>query len=296
MFRLARFHFLVFGFLLFLFGYLVALFDGVQPEFSRFIFGYLVFGLAHLSVSFSNDYFDRFSDKTSDKTFFSGGSKVLVENPHLACLALRIAVLLLFFSAIGVVIFAVVYGYSYWFLIFGLLGGLTGWFYTAPPLKFSYRGLGELVTMLAVGFLMPGMGYLVASGTLSASFLILVLPVSCYGLFFIITVELPDLESDKVANKTNLVVKWGRKKGKGISVITTSIGTGLLLVITLLGLIERINLTPIIPFSAAPLIAASVNYMLDSEDKKNLVRQVTANMVSMVLLIVGMNLVLLNQL
>ena len=56
--KLARIHFLVQGFLLFLMGYLLPLFSGINFDLFRFLFGYLIFGLAHLSVSFSNDYFD----------------------------------------------------------------------------------------------------------------------------------------------------------------------------------------------------------------------------------------------
>jgi len=151
-FRLARLHFLAPGFLLYLMGYLLAILGGVKYDLAKFVFGYLIFGSAHLSVSFSNDYFDRHSDRMSIKTVFSGGSKVLVNHPELESLALKLAILLLFFSIIANMFFTIIYTYSFWFFIFGLLGAFLGWFYTAPPLKLAYRGLGELSTMLAVGF------------------------------------------------------------------------------------------------------------------------------------------------
>jgi len=124
--RLARFHFLIPGFMLYLMGYLLALLGGVEYDSAKFILGYLIFGTAHLSVSFSNDYFDRHSDRNSFKTAFSGGSKVLVEHPELESLALKLAVLLLCSSIIANVFFTIVYGYTFWFFIFGLLGGLVG--------------------------------------------------------------------------------------------------------------------------------------------------------------------------
>ena len=71
--RLARLHFLIPGFMLYLMGYLLALLSGVDYDFSKFGFGYLIFGTAHLSLSFSNDYFDREADRNSVKTAFSGG-------------------------------------------------------------------------------------------------------------------------------------------------------------------------------------------------------------------------------
>jgi 1,4-dihydroxy-2-naphthoate octaprenyltransferase len=39
------------------------------------------------------------------------------------------------------------------------MGNLVGWFYSAPPLRLAYRGLGEFSTAATVGFLVPAMGY-----------------------------------------------------------------------------------------------------------------------------------------
>lgn len=282
--RLARFHFLIPGFMLYLMGYLLALLGGVEYDSAKFVLGYLIFGTAHLSVSFSNDYFDRHSDRNSFKTAFSGGSKVLVEHPELESLALKLAVLLLCSSIIANVFFTIVYGYTFWFFIFGLLGGLVGWFYTAPPLKLAYRGLGELSTILAVGFLMPGMGYFVASDTISPLFQAFILPLSCYGLFFITTVELPDVESDTIGQKKNLLVKWGRTAGKAISVAATLTGTISIVALLLLErTIEIIDLRPFIMFSILPLMASISGLLLNTKNRRHLVRQIIINMTSIIL-------------
>jgi 1,4-dihydroxy-2-naphthoate octaprenyltransferase len=294
--RLARLHFLVFGFLLYLLGYLLALVYGAESDMVRFLFGYLFFGLAHLSVSFSNDYFDRFADRNSKKTIFSGGSKVLIENPELESLSLKIAVSLLFASIIGLGLLTFAFDYSPLLLVFGSVGGLTGWFYTAPPLKFAYRGVGELATMLAVGFLIPGMGYFIASGFLSLSFLAWVFPLSCYGLFFIITVELPDLESDKTANKVTFVVRWGIRKSKAISLVAALLGTISLITISLSALANGVYLTTVVLFSLVPLTMATFSFTNDKQNRRILVRQVAINMLSTVILIVGVNIILLSQL
>jgi len=270
--------------MLYLMGYLLALLGGVEYDSAKFILGYLIFGTAHLSVSFSNDYFDRHSDRNSFKTAFSGGSKVLVEHPELESLALKLAVLLLCSSIIANVFFTIVYGYTFWFFIFGLLGGLVGWFYTAPPLKLAYRGLGELSTILAVGFLMPGMGYFVASGTISPLFQAFILPLSCYGLFFITTVELPDVESDIIGQKKNLLVKWGRTAGKAISVAATLTGTISIVALLLLErTIEIIDLRPFIMFSILPLMASISGLLLNTKNRRHLVRQIIINMTSIIL-------------
>ncbi|MBY9013956.1 MAG: prenyltransferase [Candidatus Lokiarchaeota archaeon] len=296
LFRLARLHFLFPGFLLFLMGYLLAIFSGINSDLFKFLFGYLIFSLAHLSISFSNDYFDRISDINSEKTSFTGGSKVLVENPKLAGLAFKIAILLLVGSATGIVVFALFYGYSVWFVIYGIMGGLIGYFYTAPPLKFSYRGLGELVSIFSIGFVIPGMGSLVAYGSLIQSLTLFVFPLSCYGLFFILTVEMPDLESDKIAKKTNMIVKWGRKTGHILISISTALATLSILVLEISGLIEiylPMGLFTII--SLIPFFAALRGLIKNNDERKSLDQQVKLNMISIISFILVIDVIMASK-
>jgi len=292
--RLARLHFLIPGFMLYLLGYLLALLNGSGLDFGKFAFGYLIFGTAHLSVSFSNDYFDRYADKNSEKTAFSGGSKILVEHPELAPLALKVAIFLLCSSILLNAFFTTIYLYPFIFFIFGLLAGLLGWFYSAPPLNFAYRGLGELSTMLAVGFFMPGMGHFVASGTLGSLFPWFILPLSCYGLFFIITVELPDVESDILGHKNNFLVIFGRTIGKTISVVATLFGTlTLALIFFFAPITQNIEVLPFVFFSGFPLLASILGVLCLNNTRKTIVNQVMFNMATMILflLLIDMNLV-----
>ena len=291
-FRLARFHFLIPGFMLYVMGYLLALLGGVDWDFGKFVFGYLIFGTAHLSVSFSNDYFDRKADRNSVKTVFSGGSKVLVTHPEFEPLALKTAVFLLLVSVVANFFFTFIYAYSFWFFIFGLAGGLLGWFYSSPPLELAYRGLGELATIMAVGLLMPGMGYFVASGTIGPLFQAFILPLGCYGLFFIITVELPDFESDTLSHKSNFLVKWGLNAGRNICVAATIMGTIFMITLLFSGTTEILDIGSFVLFSLIPLIASFMGLLINIHDRKVLVRQVMINMASMILFLVLINVTL----
>jgi 1,4-dihydroxy-2-naphthoate octaprenyltransferase len=101
-------------------------------------------------------------------------------------------------------------------MLFALLGGAAAIFYEAPPIRWSYRGLGELVIALAYG---PGMvlGSLflhtraVSMGALWASlvpgFLIMSLAV---------VNAIPDYHQDRLVGKRNLVVRLGRKRAVGL--------------------------------------------------------------------------------
>ncbi len=223
--KLSRAHFLIPGALLYAMGTIVAQLRGATCQLDRLILGYVIFFFAHLSVSFSNDYHDRNSDQIALRTLFSGGSGILLEHKDLEKAALFIAQALLFLSAVAALAFTIAYGYSASFLIFALAGGLLGWFYSAPPLRLSYRGLGEAATALAAGFIMPGMGYFVAFGQLDAWFGLFSVPLIFYGLYFILTVEIPDYEADKAARKMNLVTRIGVKRASCVTLAAALFGT-----------------------------------------------------------------------
>lgn len=54
------------------------------------------------------------------------------------------------------------------------------------------------------------MGYLVLRGYLNADGLLFTLPLMLYGLAFILTVEIPDMEADRLGHKQTWVVRKGR--------------------------------------------------------------------------------------
>jgi 1,4-dihydroxy-2-naphthoate octaprenyltransferase len=205
---------------LFAFGALWAVLLGAPVYLSRILLGYLVLLPAHLSVSYSNDYFDIDVDKYDKPTIFTGGSGVLVDNPGLRKPAKWIAITLILCSLALGIIYTLMYSFPIWFLGFVVLGNLLGWFYSAPPIRLAYRGLGELSMAISIGLLIPGFGYLVTSGQMNWDGLLFIVPLTLYGLAFIINVEIPDMESDRLGNKRTWVARKGR--GFGFTVIAAS--------------------------------------------------------------------------
>lgn len=207
--RTGRFHFLIAGFLLYLTGALYAVHTGSPFSIFPFLAGYLVCGSAHLSVSYSNDYFDRHTDDPSWITRFSGGSGTLVEHPGLAPAALGCAVLLTIIPLVTTVLLIVMGNYNPFILLFVGAGLFVGWAYSAPPFRLVNRGLGELSTMAAFGFFLPCAGYVFIAQTLDVSVLPLIIPLLFLGMFFIVSVELPDAGNDRQTGKKTLVVRFG---------------------------------------------------------------------------------------
>jgi 1,4-dihydroxy-2-naphthoate polyprenyltransferase len=210
LFKVARLQFAVIGLFLFLFGALWAVLLGAPFSLPRLLLGYLIMLAAQLSVHFGNDYFDVDSDRPGGATLVSGGAGVLQEHPELREPAHRIAIALLLLSLALGIVFIWIYSLPPWAMGFILLGNLIGWTYSAPPLRLSARGFGEITSAITIGFLIPTMGYLVMHGTLDLDGLYFIIPLTFYGLVLILTVAIPDLEDDRLANKMTWVARWGR--------------------------------------------------------------------------------------
>jgi 1,4-dihydroxy-2-naphthoate octaprenyltransferase len=211
--RVGRPQFLISGLALFVFGALLAVRLGAPFFLSRLILGYLVILPAQLSVHYSNDYFDVAVDRLGGATPFSGGSGVLLEHPELKKSVIWIAVALIGCSlGIGLV-FLNFYRYPLWMFGFVVIGNLLGWCYSAPPYRLSSRGLGEPTFTVIGGFLVPSMGYLVMKGKLDLAGAFLLIPLLLYGLASILSVEIPDMEADRLGEKRTWVARKGRRFG-----------------------------------------------------------------------------------
>jgi len=215
--KIARLQFLIVGLSLFVLGALVAIIIGTSFSLGRLLVGYLVILPAQLSVHFSNDYFDVALDRPGGPTLISGGGGVLLEHPELKEPVKWIAIGLILFSIAMGILFIRTYDFPFWIIGFVALGNLVGWCYSAPPFKLSHRGLGELCYTFAAGFLIPAMGYLTMRGALDTGGIFFLVPLILYGLVSILSVEIPDMEDDRLGNKRTWVAVRGR--GFGFMVI-----------------------------------------------------------------------------
>jgi 1,4-dihydroxy-2-naphthoate octaprenyltransferase len=266
---------------LFAFGSLWAVLLGAPVYLSRILLGYLVLLPAHLSVSYSNDYFDIDVDKYDKPTIFSGGSGVLVDNPGLRKPAKWIAITLILCSLVLGIVFQIVYSFPIWFLGIVILGNLLGWFYSAPPVRLAYRGLGELSMAVSIGLLIPGFGYLVTNGQMDQDGLLFILPLTLYGLAFIFNVEIPDMESDRLGNKRTWVVRKGR--GFGFTMIAASFLLATLFFLCLPWLTSRIyplNFRFLSILSLLPLAAGCIGLLRRPIEKQSATRVVNGIMIT----------------
>ncbi len=92
----------------------------------------------------------------------------------------------------------------------GLAGIACAFLYHAPPVRLSYRGLGEPAVGICYGPLIACGTFLVQRGTVTRSALLASLPVGLLIAAFLWINEFPDARADASAGKRTLVVRLGR--------------------------------------------------------------------------------------
>ena len=278
--KLGRPQFLVGGFLLFCIGVLLAVLFGAEFLLNKFLLGYSILFTAHLAVHYSNDYFDADADQYVEPTAMSGGSGILVENPELKPFSKWFAVSLIILSLFLAAVFMVIFSYTIWFFVFVLFGNFLAWFYSAPPVKLVYRRLGEISTVLT-GIILPGMGYFAIMGALDLPFIIFAVPISFLQLFFISSVEMPDMEGDKLGGKITMIVSMGRAFGFKLIALSGMMLTISFLIIPLLNLYPpTIDFRILALISLIPLSLGIIELYKKPIDRKSATKYSSLNIAS----------------
>ena len=113
-------------------------------------------------------------------------------------------------GAIGLVLLAT-HG-STALLVIGVVGFIVSLGYTAPPLKFVYRGLGEIAVAIGFGPMMLLGAYVVQTGgALSWEPFVASIPVALLVALILYVNEIPDRRGDALAGKRTLPVRFSRQ-------------------------------------------------------------------------------------
>jgi 1,4-dihydroxy-2-naphthoate octaprenyltransferase len=292
--KLGRFHFLFGGFLIYSLGALLAIELGGRWDVLKFLFGYAVFFPAHLSVSYSNDLYDISADKFNSPSPFSGGSGVLQRKPELAPIAKAIAIGLIFLSISLSIVFMLVYDRSLFFPLLVISGALLGWAYTGPPFRLAYRRLGEVATVTAVGLLVLFMGYYVMKKDSLSIIVYFLFPQLLYGIQFIMSVEIPDMEADRKGGKTTMVALYGRRISFLLLFISTLLATLFYFTFWALRIGPAWKILGVFCLlSLIPLTASIPSVILRPTLKRPATVLVTISMASMFAFLIGANLYLI---
>ena len=98
-------------------------------------------------------------------------------------------------------------------LAIGLLGGLAGVAYTAPPVKYKYLALGEVSVFLMWGPLMVEGAYYVQRHVLSSKALLISIPFGVLVALVILANNIRDIEHDRSKHIRTLATTLGHRFG-----------------------------------------------------------------------------------
>ncbi|MCW4020271.1 MAG: prenyltransferase [Candidatus Bathyarchaeota archaeon] len=256
-----RIHIVAGGALAFSIGALLAVIEGGSFNPARVILGYLVVFFGDLSTHYSNDYFDVEIDKYIEQRKFFAGSGILVDYPKLRPLSRSIAISLIMLSNVLGSIAVLFYGVPIEFLMITIGANLVGWFYSAPPLRLTSRGLGEIAIALVTGLVIPSAGYLVVKGQFDPFFISLTVPFMMYGFMLSLSLEAPDIEIDRKGGRRNLAVRKGKLFIFSLILAMSSLATIMFLIYAWRIMPTIIDLGIVVLFSIIPLIAGFFGFL-----------------------------------
>lgn len=209
--RAFRFHFVPPSFLPAILGGVIAW--SSTGTFHSWYFFLTVIGVTinHIALNMTDDYYDYLASVDSGDTRgvnpYCGGSGTIsgglirpgeMRRAFLAGYVITIIIGIYLSSAVSWVILA-----------FGGFGVGCAYFYTAPPIRYAYRGMGEISQLINFSFTI-GMGaFFVQTRTLSWEAFWAILPLGFLMFSMIIINEIPDREEDEKSGKHNLVVILG---------------------------------------------------------------------------------------
>jgi len=230
-----------------LIGLASAAVDGVAMDGRAALVTVLFALVAHAGVNVLNDYYDELggTDRiNTERVFpFTGGSRFIQNG------VMGVGETLVF----GLALFALVAASGLWLtarsgpglIAVGLAGLFVGWGYSAPPLRFNSRGLGEPCVVLGFALIAAGADF-VERRSFAVRPWLAVLPFALLTLNILYINQFPDLRADRAAGKHHWVVRLGAHGARWGGVAIAALAYGLLIaevivralpVLALLGLV-----------------------------------------------------------
>ena len=178
------------------------------PWFAVTVVGIVIF---HAAANVINDYFDTKYriDQPDSPTAKYRPQPIISGLLSMRELYWEFVVLFAITSVIGVI---TAYFRTYHVLWIGLIGLLTSIFYTAGPVKFKYRALGELAVFMMWGPLMIEGAYAVQRHALSMKALYISIPFGTLVALVLFANNMRDIAYDSRRNVKTLSIMLGSEK------------------------------------------------------------------------------------
>ena len=221
--------------------------------------------------------------RPEDRSPFSGGKRVLVDGLLSRRQVAIVAAVGYTLTAVAGLVIAVFREPRV--LALGAIGMALAFFYHAPPLRLSYRGLGELAVAACYGPLIASGAYLVQRGGLSRDVVLAALPLGAMVAAFLWINEFPDWRADLAAGKRTLVVRLGRRRASRAFLVLVTAAYAGVAILPAAGLPSAV----LLGLAGAPLaFAAAIRLMARHEETRAIVPAQAWTLGSFLLLAMGM--------
>lgn len=162
--------------------------------------------LVQIGTNFANDYYD----------FVRGADTAARVGPRRAVAAglvapstMRAATIATFAAAFGLGLGLIAWG-GPWLLAIGVASVVCGLAYTGGPWPLAYCGLGDVFVFVFFGLVAVGGTYFVQAGALTWDAILAGTGVGLLAANILVVNNYRDAETDALAGKRTLVVRWGR--------------------------------------------------------------------------------------
>jgi len=200
--KLIRYRFFLFaGLLPYFLGQAVAINIQGKLNWLHFWLGFAGIFLVLVAVELFNEYFD--AKEGGDRIFSQQQPEIPPWFYKLGILALGLAFIIGFYLTLKT---------DWLVLLFSFFGFFGAYFYVGPPIRWAYRGFGELVIALCYGpFMLLGSYYIQTQRIDFVPFFVSV--ISGLSVFCLAVLnEIPDYYQDMLVGKRNLVVRLGKQR------------------------------------------------------------------------------------
>lgn len=176
--------------------------------------------LVHLCANLANDYFDHYAGTDSGKSI--GGSRV-IQQGKISADQIRNAMALFYLIALVCGIWIVWVSGVRLLIPVMLFAFFSSLFYTAPPIRYGYHGLGELFVGLNMGPVMVAGTSAALAGSFNSKDFLVSVPIAIMVAFILFYQSLSDIEDDVAAGKYTVASRLGHEKAIwGIRVFYTT--------------------------------------------------------------------------
>lgn len=247
--RLARLRFLLYNVLPVGLGAAVAVHEGHPLDLRWYVLAQVFAWTVHVMTHYCNEYFDLDADRANVYfTPWTGGSRALVDGAVPPVVALGTAFVL--WAAAQFMVAAMP---DWPVRVLGTLTVVLAWFYTAPPGRFNYRGLGEVTVAAILNGLWPVVAVLLQGGRVPALLLWVLLPTAVLQTVRMMVMNLGDRRSDAQVGKRTIPVLIGYRRAVSVVVAAQPVAYTLLTATTVLGWVPWLVSAPMmatVPLSA----------------------------------------------